>query len=67
MAWLAAHGKLSRGWLLAWNIAGLALLLNIVVISVLAMPTPFRAFPDGPANTVIATPPYVWLPAFLVP
>lgn len=67
VAWLAVRGRLSPGWVLAWSVAGLALLLNIIVISALSMPTPLRAFPDGPANTVVATAPYVWLPAFLVP
>lgn len=67
VAWLAARGRLGRPWLVAWNLAGLGLLLNIVVISILSMPTAMRAFPDGPANTFIATAPYVWLPTLLVP
>lgn len=67
VAWLASRGQLPRAWLLAWNICGLGLLLNIVVISVLSTPSLFRAFPQEPANTFIATAPYVWLPALLVP
>lgn len=67
VAWLAASGRLGRPWLIAWNLAGLGLLANIVVISVLSMPTALRAFPDGPANTFIATAPYIWLPTLLVP
>lgn len=67
VAWAAAAGRLGRPWLIAWNLAGLGLLLNIVVISILSMPTALRAFPDGPANTFITTAPYVWLPTLLVP
>lgn len=67
VAWLAARGRLTRPWLLAWNLFGLSLLLNIVVISTLSTPSPFRAFHAEPANTFIATPPYVWLPSLLVP
>lgn len=67
MAWLAAQGRLPPAALALWNVAGLGLLLNIVVISLLSLPTPLRAFPDGPANTIIASAPYVWLPALLVP
>lgn len=67
LAWLAARGRLPRPALLAWNVVSLGLLLNIVVISVLSTPSAFRAFPQEPANTFIATAPYVWLPALLVP
>jgi hypothetical protein len=67
IAWLTAQGRLSRPWLLVWNGAGLGLLLNIVVISIRSTPTVLRAFPEEPANTFIATAPYIWLPSLLVP
>jgi hypothetical protein len=51
---------------LAWNLLGLALLLNILTIAVLATPVPFRQFTDGPPNLLPSTFPYVWLPSFLV-
>jgi hypothetical protein len=53
--------------LLAWNIAGLALLANIVITALLSMPTPFRVFMNEPANTIVAYFPIIWLPGFLVP
>jgi hypothetical protein len=53
--------------LLAWNIAGLALLANIVITALLSMPTPFRVFLNEPANTIVAYFPIIWLPGFLVP
>jgi hypothetical protein len=50
-----------------WNILGLALLVNIVVIAILSTPTPFRFFMNEPANTIIAQWPFIWLPGFVVP
>ena len=49
-----------------WNVLGLALLINIVVIAILSMPLPIRMFDDEPANTFVAYVPYVWLPTFHV-
>jgi disulfide bond formation protein DsbB len=52
-------------WLVAaWNWLGFALLLNIGWIAVASFPTPLRIFPGD--NAIVATFPYVWLPAFLV-
>jgi hypothetical protein len=50
-----------------WNVAGILILLNTVVHAQLATPSPFRVFHTIPPNTFIAYPPYVLLPAFLVP
>ncbi len=52
---------------IAWNLAGMALLLNIVVIAVLSMPTPLRMFVTEPANTLLTQFPFIYLPAILVP
>lgn len=52
---------------IGWNIMGLLLLLNIVVVSILSAPVPFRMFMNEPANTFVAEVPFVWLPAFVVP
>jgi hypothetical protein len=49
-----------------YNIIGLGLLLNILVIAVLSMPTPFRHFLDQPANTIVAEFPFIYLPGVLV-
>jgi hypothetical protein len=66
VAWLAARQQLPQWGLLLWNLLGQGLLLNIVVISILSLPIPIRAFFNEPANTIVATWPYVWLPVFLV-
>jgi len=66
---LALFLRSRRGmrWLvLAWNLLGIALLANIVIVAVLSTPVPFRAFADGPPNLLPSTFPYVWLPTFLV-
>jgi hypothetical protein len=51
-------------WL--WNLAGLGLLLNVMIVAVLSTPL-FRMFGDGQLNTWVADPPFVWLPAVMVP
>ncbi|MGE3726371.1 MAG: hypothetical protein AB7I41_12515 [Candidatus Sericytochromatia bacterium] len=68
MVWLW-HSKpqSQRPLVLFWNLAGLALLLNIVGISILSMPTAFQVFTQAPSNTFVASFPFVWLPSFLVP
>jgi hypothetical protein len=66
MAWLVAKKKSPRWLVYAWNIVGLGLLLNVVLISVLSMPTPLRRFSNEPANTFVTYFPYVWLPLYLV-
>jgi hypothetical protein len=49
-----------------FNIAGFALLANVVVISILSTPVSFRVFENDPPNVWIAELPFVWLPTFLV-
>ncbi|OQP58297.1 hypothetical protein A3860_08240 [Niastella vici] len=52
---------------LLYNIAGLALLLNIVTISSLSLPTPLRAFHNQPDSSLVTTFPFIYLPGVLVP
>lgn len=49
-----------------WNALGSLLLLNIVTISLLSAPTPFRVFHTAPPNVWITAPPYIWLPTVMV-
>jgi len=60
------RGRVPRGCVLAWNVVGLALLVNIVVIAVLSMPTRLRFFAAEPPNVLVAEPPFVLLPTVLV-
>ncbi|HEU4552203.1 MAG TPA: hypothetical protein VFS25_05190 [Chitinophaga sp.] len=52
---------------LLYNIAGLALLLNIVAVSTLSMPTPLRVFHNQPDSSLLTTFPFIYLPGLLVP
>jgi hypothetical protein len=67
VAYLALHKKVSKGFLIGWNIACLGLLINIVTIAILSMPTPFQYFTNEPSNTIVTVFPFVLLPTFLVP
>ena len=51
----------------AFNVIGILLLLNILVIAVLSMPTPLRHFMNEPSNTLVAQFPFILLPGVLVP
>lgn len=56
-----------RGVILAFNVAGLIIVTNIVVVGILSAPSPVRLFMNEPANTIVATFPYCWLPGIVVP
>jgi hypothetical protein len=64
LGFAASRRPLPRALVLGWNLAGLALLANIVTIAVLSLPLPFRRFPDPPANLLPLHFPVVWLPSF---
>ena len=53
--------------ILAFNVIGILLLLNILFIAVLSMPTPIRYFMNEPSNTLVAQFPFILLPGLLVP
>jgi hypothetical protein len=67
VAWAVWRGRLGPVAVAAWNVAGLGLLANIVVIALRSAPGPLDAGWGGVPDTVIAEFPFVWLPAFLVP
>ncbi|MBT6120771.1 hypothetical protein HOH45_04815 [bacterium] len=52
---------------LVWNGFGMLLLVNVFAHGLLSAPTPFQGFFTNPSNTFVATFPYIWLPAFVVP
>jgi hypothetical protein len=59
----SGHG--SRRLVAAWNVAGLALLVNISVIAIVSTPRVQYFGPDR-LNTWVMYPPFVWLPAVMV-
>jgi uncharacterized membrane protein len=68
VGWLLTRKKSNATKLtIAFNIVGMLLLLNILVIAVLSMPTPLRYFMNEPSNTLVAEFPFILLPGVLVP
>ena len=64
VAVVAARGR-GRVLVTAWNVIGLALLMNVVAIAILSTPT-FRYFGEDRLNVFVTSTPYVWLPAVMV-
>ncbi len=60
-------GRFRRFEAFIWNLFGIILLINIVAISTLSTPSPFRVFFNEPANTFMAHFPFIWIPGFIVP
>ncbi len=61
------HGRYHRTEAIIWNIFGIILLINIVLIAILSTPSPFQIFKIEPANRFIADFPFIWIPGFIVP
>ena len=67
VAYLISKGSISKSGIAIWNIVCLGLLINIIVIAILSLPTPFRIFMNEPTNTVVTEFPISFLPGLLVP
>ena len=65
VAALLFAGHAGRRLAAAWNVLGLALVLNVVIVAILATPR-FRYFGDENLNVWVTYPPFVWLPAVMV-
>ena len=65
--YLWKYKKDSPKLVLAYNLTGIALLLNILIVAVLSFPTPVRYFTNEPSNIIISRFPYIVLPGVLVP
>ena len=66
VALLAAFNRAPLALMRVWNLLGLALLLNVVIVAVASLPV-FAAFGPDRLNTWVADAPFVWLPGVLVP
>lgn len=58
---------LNKKIILGWNIICLLLVLNITIIAVLSLPTPFQRFAFEQPNIAVSYFPFNWLPAFVLP
>jgi hypothetical protein len=65
VAILVRSGQGGRRLVVVWNIVGLALLINVVTVAILATPR-FQYFGPDHVNTWVMQPPFVWLPAVMV-
>ena len=65
VAALLAAGRGGRTLATAWNVLGLALLLNVVTIAILSTPR-FAYFGGERLNVWVTYVPFVWLPAVMV-
>jgi hypothetical protein len=52
---------------LLWNVIGVFLLLNIIVMAILSIKSPFQQIHQSIETTGILEFPFVWLPCFLAP
>lgn len=59
--------KPNRWMLIAFNLVGLALLINIVGTAVAALPSPMQAIAFDQPNRAVLYFPYIWLPTMIVP
>lgn len=50
-----------------WNVFGVALLLNNIMVAALSTPSSIRVFMNEPAGVFLADFPFVWIPGFIVP
>ena len=59
--------KEMRTALLIWNLAALALVLNVVITAILCVPTPLQRLAFDQPNVAVLHSPFIWLPAIIVP
>ena len=65
VAALVKAGYDGRWLVAAWNVLGLALLINVVSVAIASTPR-FRYFGDANVVTFVTYAPFVWLPAVMV-
>jgi hypothetical protein len=63
---LCRSSRKARSLVATWNVIGLGLLTNVVVIAILSTPR-FHYFGTDRLNIWVTYPPFVWLPAIMVP
>jgi hypothetical protein len=65
VAALVYAGRASRRLVLAWNVLGLLLVINVATIGILSTPR-FGLFGADRLNVFVTYTPFVWLPAVMV-
>lgn len=67
IGYLAFRNRTKKGLLLGWNIVCLLLLLNVVITSIFAFPSPFQKIAFEQPNIAVLYFPFILLPAVVVP
>ena len=67
VAWMVLHKRNNyRTIAIAYNIIGIGLLLNVLIVAFLSMPTPLRYFMNEPTVEKVGQFPMIYLPSVLV-
>jgi hypothetical protein len=61
------QSKISKKWLIVWNVVCLLLVLQVMITGIFSIPTSFQVFTDGLPNMGVLYFPFVWLPGLIVP
>ncbi len=61
------RGRLRKIEAIVWNVFGFFMLLQVQVLTVYSMPSPFRLFSTEPSYWLESAAPFVWIPGLLVP
>jgi len=61
------RGRLRKLEAIIWNVFGLMMLLQVQVLALYSMPSPFQVFFLKPTYWLESTAPFVWIPGLLVP
>ena len=67
VGWLLSRGRLGARWAIAWNVAALCMLANVVARSALTAPGPLQLLPAEVPNLVIGTFPTTFIAGFFAP
>jgi hypothetical protein len=65
--WVYVRKQESKTLLLAWNIAGIILLLNAFTAGILSIPSTIQKINFEHPNLAVLYFPFVWLPSFILP
>ena len=60
-------GRYHRLEAIWWNVFGVLILLNTMVVGLLSLPTGFQVFRTQPDMTFVAGFPFIWIPGLFVP
>ena len=60
-------GELPKGWILLWNLLGMADLVTAVTLGATSAPGPLQLFHAAPSSAIMTSLPWILIPCFLVP